>query len=321
MSLLSSRSVIINMGQCFTTQKLKGGNVRAPPQGAPPPMAGVNNNPPTTEQVHHNQQAPVVHQRHYSQPPAAATHHQQGHQHQSRQFTAPPLPLQSTGYSSQHFTGIQTAATVKQGAAIQKTRFHITCHGDIIKIKCIVDNATTGPAYLRGYPCCKEGSGGHGVVFSPTSGISKDVVEQAAKPVLIDTDTRNVEVEVQFLIPSQYHVCDDVKGNYPLVLSLESNGGLDQRILYFSSPRVGTPVKHLKTYQLSNSQLYQLQDIYGGDDADDCVICLSDPITAVILPCRHKCLCLECAKELKQSSEKCPMCRGEITEMIKMEEA
>lgn len=34
------------------------------------------------------------------------------------------------------------------------------------------------------------------------------------------------------------------------------------------------------------------------EDINDCVICLSEKIDTVVMPCRHMCICLECGKDL-----------------------
>lgn len=54
------------------------------------------------------------------------------------------------------------------------------------------------------------------------------------------------------------------------------------------------------------------------DDDDDscCVVCLTNPRDTTIMPCRHMCVCSECATALKQQSGKCPMCRKEIEQLM-----
>lgn len=54
----------------------------------------------------------------------------------------------------------------------------------------------------------------------------------------------------------------------------------------------------------------------GGAGADDgllagaeCVVCLTDRRDTAVLPCRHMCLCYDCAQQLRLSTNKCPICR------------
>ncbi|KAK6913880.1 hypothetical protein RJ641_021201 [Dillenia turbinata] len=73
---------------------------------------------------------------------------------------------------------------------------------------------------------------------------------------------------------------------------------------------------------------YELREIYGignsaadFDDSDpgkECVICMTEPKDTAVLPCRHMCMCSECAKELRIQSNKCPICRQPIEELIEI---
>ena len=46
--------------------------------------------------------------------------------------------------------------------------------------------------------------------------------------------------------------------------------------------------------------------------AEDCVVCLTDPKSVVLLPCRHLCVCETCLVFL----DKCPVCRAAFEEYI-----
>merc|ERR1711916_131793 len=59
---------------------------------------------------------------------------------------------------------------------------------------------------------------------------------------------------------------------------------------------------------------YLLHDIFGvvnedEDESNECVVCITDPRDTAVLPCRHLCLCAPCAKQLRQRSNRCPICR------------
>ncbi|KAL4271895.1 hypothetical protein GQ457_13G015670 [Hibiscus cannabinus] len=75
---------------------------------------------------------------------------------------------------------------------------------------------------------------------------------------------------------------------------------------------------------------YELREIFGigssaaaegFDDSDpgkECVICMTEPKDTAVLPCRHMCMCGECAKALRLQSNKCPICRQPIEELIEI---
>eukprot|EP01053_Blabericola_migrator_P004517 Blabericola_migrator_1__4516@NODE_2406_length_2814_cov_120_210047_g453_i4_p1_GENE_NODE_2406_length_2814_cov_120_210047_g453_i4NODE_2406_length_2814_cov_120_210047_g453_i4_p1_ORF_typecomplete_len387_score34_61zfC3HC4_3/PF13920_6/1_5e12ProkRING_4/PF14447_6/4_3e08zfRING_5/PF14634_6/0_00011zfC3HC4/PF00097_25/0_007zfRING_6/PF14835_6/0_0068zfRING_2/PF13639_6/0_01zfC3HC4_2/PF13923_6/0_027TcdB_N/PF12918_7/7_9e03TcdB_N/PF12918_7/0_63zfRING_UBOX/PF13445_6/2_6zfRING_UBOX/PF13445_6/56zfC3HC4_4/PF15227_6/1_9 len=61
--------------------------------------------------------------------------------------------------------------------------------------------------------------------------------------------------------------------------------------------------------QRCGRQLLEHQDVYGiGDNGDrECLICLTAPKDAILLPCRHCSSCASCLQALFQ--DKCPICR------------
>ena len=46
-----------------------------------------------------------------------------------------------------------------------------------------------------------------------------------------------------------------------------------------------------------------------------CVICLTNTINTVFYTCGHMCCCLQCSEIIQR--DKCPICRLEITDVIK----
>jgi len=66
----------------------------------------------------------------------------------------------------------------------------------------------------------------------------------------------------------------------------------------------------------------QEADAAGGDDTGengrDCVICMTEPRDTTVLPCRHMCLCSDCAKVHRLQSNKCPICRTNIESFLQI---
>jgi hypothetical protein len=49
----------------------------------------------------------------------------------------------------------------------------------------------------------------------------------------------------------------------------------------------------------------------------ECTVCLSTDSNAIIMPCGHMCVCLDCGKQLQKSSQNlCPVCRGAIQTLV-----
>mmetsp|Transcript_8438 Transcript_8438/g.21025 ORF Transcript_8438/g.21025 Transcript_8438/m.21025 type:complete len:299 (+) Transcript_8438:165-1061(+) len=69
---------------------------------------------------------------------------------------------------------------------------------------------------------------------------------------------------------------------------------------------------------------FEVKEVFGGSEqstpsgeaeARECVICMSDEPTTMVLPCRHMCLCSHCSSILRLQSAKCPMCRQRVVSM------
>ena len=55
-----------------------------------------------------------------------------------------------------------------------------------------------------------------------------------------------------------------------------------------------------------------------GDSSTECVVCLTNPKNTTVIPCRHFCMCSDCARALLNQSRKCPMCRLNITSVLQI---
>lgn len=53
-------------------------------------------------------------------------------------------------------------------------------------------------------------------------------------------------------------------------------------------------------------------------DGAECIICMSEPRNTTVLPCRHMCLCSECAEALRKSSSTCPICRTRVEALLQI---
>ena len=53
------------------------------------------------------------------------------------------------------------------------------------------------------------------------------------------------------------------------------------------------------------------QEVFGmraEDREHECIVCLTNPKSTTLLPCRHLCVCAECFPHI----DKCPVCRAEF---------
>lgn len=106
-----------------------------------------------------------------------------------------------------------------------------------------------------------------------------------------------------------------------------------------AQPGGGYTVLPLKQKIQVGSHAYELQEIYGieggateaegggggaADEAEgdentrECVICMTEARDTTVLPCRHMCMCYDCAKVLRVQSNKCPICRTNIDSLLQI---
>ncbi|MED6110697.1 putative E3 ubiquitin-protein ligase log2 [Stylosanthes scabra] len=87
--------------------------------------------------------------------------------------------------------------------------------------------------------------------------------------------------------------------------------------------------KVVKQILWANGMRYELQEIYGigssaetgadeSDQGKECVICLTEPRDTIVHPCRHMCMCSECAKVLRFQTNRCPICRQPVERLLEI---
>ncbi|KAF0690681.1 Aste57867_17936 [Aphanomyces stellatus] len=51
---------------------------------------------------------------------------------------------------------------------------------------------------------------------------------------------------------------------------------------------------------------------------EECIVCLDRPKQVVCVPCGHVAACVVCAEHIQQTTRKCPICRTDVRELIKL---
>jgi len=127
---------------------------------------------------------------------------------------------------------------------------------------------------------------------------------------------------------------------YPLAIHLEKETGGDAENfasqstfaeIGFDGDSTFSVKPHKQKIQLGEDS-YELQEIYGielhekagmpvdeeNGEGVECVICMTDARDTTVLPCRHMCLCANCAKILRYQTNKCPVCREEVSSLLQI---
>lgn len=132
-------------------------------------------------------------------------------------------------------------------------------------------------------------------------------------------------------------ICAETTSTTPLedetpgipILNASPHMQITQAVLEKSSGSGPFQVKVVRQILWIDDVRYELRELYGigsstaadfddNDPQKECVICMTEPKDTAVLPCRHMCMCSDCAKELRLQSNKCPICRQPIEELIEI---
>ncbi|KAK8795739.1 hypothetical protein WA158_000395 [Blastocystis sp. Blastoise] len=129
----------------------------------------------------------------------------------------------------------------------------------------------------------------------------------------------------------KYQTVDTIRNIWHFIVFLHGNdinSGVYEQYSYFqvltkNSIEAKLITQKVTLYEREAEQLkvssFFISEIYGLKDLNsesECVVCLTNEKDTCILPCRHVCLCHSCANTLRLQSEKCPICRTYISELI-----
>lgn len=79
-------------------------------------------------------------------------------------------------------------------------------------------------------------------------------------------------------------------------------------------------IKNIYDINSRNQSGIELENLNESMIAGDklCSICFYNKINILMLPCRHYAICLDCSKQLRVNTNKCPICRVEIKTMVRL---
>ncbi|CAI0559757.1 unnamed protein product [Linum tenue] len=165
---------------------------------------------------------------------------------------------------------------------------------------------------------CQPSGTGIDLGFFELDDLLKPSVEEDVFPLVIVAETSPPLNSTT----DQSHLCGSVLGS--------GNMQITQAVLEKKKDDELFHVKVIRQILWIEGVRYELREIYGlasGSEAEDfndsepgkeCVICMTEPKDTAVLPCRHMCMCSECAKELRMQTNKCPICRQPIEELMEI---
>ena len=203
------------------------------------------------------------------------------------------------------------------------------------------------------FAACEQAASGGGVGFAPLKGAAGTQPPQARAKGLNQTFRAAAPLDTSVYAEADLRYDQNATpARYPIIICLEATGGASggaksavQSQTTFATIVTsgdGLSAQPIKQKIQVGTTSYELQEIYGiegsanaggegasssaagggdgdgGENTRECVICMTEPRDTTVLPCRHMCMCSECAKVLRMQSEKCPICRTPIEQLLQI---
>ncbi|KAL6842200.1 hypothetical protein ACP4OV_027963 [Aristida adscensionis] len=318
-----------------------------PPPPAPPPPHHHPSPPPPHHHHHHHHRPPPPpahgsssYYYHHPQPPPHA-YHGQWHPALQQQPPPPPPPPALTGPPPE-FVEHQQARKVKNDVNLHKDTIRLVpddADPDHRLVAFTFDAVTDGSVTI--YYFAKEGkdcsfSSMYPELHTPT----KIPFQKGLAQKFIQPSGSGVDLGF-FSLDELSNPSGEV---FPLVVYAQSCPSLEEadRLVNSTHAQITLAIieKHNNDLQVKvvkqilwiDGERYELQEIFGiinsteadvpnADDDDsgkECVICLTEPRDTAVMPCRHLCMCSECAKALRFQSNKCPICRQPVEKLMEI---
>ncbi|XP_062179309.1 probable E3 ubiquitin-protein ligase LUL4 [Phragmites australis] len=322
----------------------------------PPPLHHYSYPPPPPHHHHHpppSQPPPPHHPHHHGSPPPPPPHASSYYYHHPppphayhgpwhpTPMPPPPQPLALTAHPPE-FVEHQQARKVKNDVNLHKDTIRLVpdeADPDRRLVAFTFDAVTDGSVTI--YYFAKEGKDcSFSSVYQELQTPTKIAFQKGLTQRFIQPSGSGVDLGF-FSLDELSNPSGEV---FPLVVYAEAYPSPEEGDQPVNSTRAQITLavieKHSSELQVKvvkqilwiEGVRYELQEIFGivnsteadvpnADDDDtgkECVICLTEPRDTAVIPCRHLCMCSECAKALRLQSNKCPMCRQPVEKLMEI---
>ena len=123
-------------------------------------------------------------------------------------------------------------------------------------------------------------------------------------------------------LDQKYCIKKDYGDDYFIKFEFNNEKGVNSRIYTIAKHNKALPVVKADNIEIDGvistvSKVYNEQNDNNDVFANNlCIICCTEPASVISYPCRHFCMCSECCKHFSTISNKCPVCRSVIRELI-----
>lgn len=123
-------------------------------------------------------------------------------------------------------------------------------------------------------------------------------------------------------LDQRYSVRNDYGRSFVVRFEFSNDDGVKARTYTVERCECSLPVVKDDSIEISGvvskvSKVYKEQcDESDASSNGLCIICCAEPATVVSYPCRHFCMCRACGEHFSTISNRCPVCRAVIRELI-----
>ena len=102
----------------------------------------------------------------------------------------------------------------------------------------------------------------------------------------------------------------------PVVIRIASGDRTLQIFCGFNDERT---LQVKKKQAVISGQFLDIEHVYGLSDNSVCLICMQNIVSVALAPCRHACLCDDCASDFARTSRTiCPVCRVPASGLLRL---
>lgn len=295
----------------------------------------------------HRRQAAVVRQQQLQQQPPPMPYHlqQQFRSQPNAAASAPPSAFQQR--SAPVSGGVQEGQKIKILATVEPSSVHYEPNNQLLTFR--VTSQVPGTVFYEVHVAVRETIAKDKVVYTPN--------KPKLAPERIALEGPQDDVELACVLDLGNVTDQEMRYNKaypkqrPCVIVLEYRDESGAVHSEHTSVDLNAEARRTVICQVvsSGGSCYAVESLFGGEheevtvgsvmtdggeqeggtspaagvaaeDDDDglCVICLTLEKDTAVIPCRHLCLCKECAEQLMKHTPKCPVCRGPISQLLHM---
>jgi len=147
----------------------------------------------------------------------------------------------------------------------------------------------------------------HGIQLEMRS-TKRQKTEKVVIPIVVEKPTGNLEEQTQEIVELKARI-NELEGRFqslPTLAGQHAARSATEAVEVILEDRISELFAHIL-------ELKEQMILLAKKTTKWCVVCFSKENTYAFLPCRHKCVCKDCATRVFKRFKRCPICRKSIS--------